>query len=236
MRRQSAFDDIVWLQANKSIYSGISIDADALVALPDNGTLPDPPLVSDDRELDQERDTGPEQDGASGVGGDTEYFSAICCRKWYEEDATINFLLQKRLRAQRDTNGLRDGSLAKTAAFPVPWPDMEDTALNKFKTQGLCTLCYPTLFPYGSGDLTHVTRRHNETNAEGFKHLLRTYDGKGRGEHYRFATHPRFPHWTQNMLEQHRLLSQANVYVKHHKGGAALTVDDLEFNAAKRGS
>ena len=32
----------------------------------------------------------------------------------------------------------------------------------------------------------------------------------------------------QNMLERHRLLSQASVFVNYHEGDAALTVDDLK--------
>ena len=105
---------------------------------------------------------------------------------------------------------------------------MEDTPFNEFETQGLCTFCFPALFPCGRVDPTHVARRQQVTSAEGFKHLLRYYDVDESGGRYRFATHPRFPHWAQNMLERHRLLSQASVFVKHHEGDAALTVDDLK--------
>ena len=62
---QRVFDAIVWLQVNNSFCSDISIDADTPVALPNNGTLTDLLLASEDRSFDKERDTGPEHDGAS---------------------------------------------------------------------------------------------------------------------------------------------------------------------------
>ena len=48
VRRQRVLDAIVWLQANISFCSDISIGADALAALPDNETLTDLPLASED--------------------------------------------------------------------------------------------------------------------------------------------------------------------------------------------
>ena len=90
-----------------------------------------------------------------------------------QEDAIIDLLLRKMLRAQRRGTVAGAGSRSQTAATAVPWPEIEDTPLNEFKTQGLCTLCFPALFPCGRGDPTHVARRQKVTNAEGFKHLLR---------------------------------------------------------------
>ena len=63
----------------------------------------------------------------------------------------------------------------------------------------------------GREDSTNVSRKQKVTNADGFKHLLRYYDGEERGAQYRFPTHSRFPQWAQNMLQRHHLLSQASV-------------------------
>ena len=145
----------------------------------------------------------------------------------------IDLLLQKMLRARRRSTGEGAGSRSQSTASAVPWPDMEDTLLKEFKTQELCTLCFSALFSCGRGDPTNAARRQKVTNTDGFKHLLRYYDGDGRGEQHRFATHPRFSHWEQYMLEQHRQLSQANVFVKHHEGDAALTVDDLKASCER---
>ncbi|CAN0547349.1 unnamed protein product, partial [Ectocarpus sp. 8 AP-2014] len=43
----------------------------------------------------------------------------------------------------------------------------------------------------------------------------------------RFAFHPRFPHWCQNMLERHRMLSQAQAYLKQNPRDAAMTIEHM---------
>ncbi|CAB1108899.1 unnamed protein product [Ectocarpus sp. CCAP 1310/34] len=59
----------------------------------------------------------------------------------------------------------------------------------------------------------------------GMRHLLKYFrDGR-----YRFASHPRFPHWCQNMLERHRMLSQAQVYLKQNPGDAAMTIEHMRI-------
>ena len=193
VRRQRVFDALNWLKANDPFYSDISINTDNLNSLPDNGSLQDLYETSGDDDLDSERDTGPEQDGASGGDEDTESFLRSVVGNGMQEDAIIDLLLRKMLRAQRRGTVAGAGSRSQTAATAVPWPEMEDTPLNEFKTQGLYTLCFPALFPCGRGDPTHVARRQKVTNAEGFKHLLRYYDVDESGGRYRFATHPRFP-------------------------------------------
>ncbi|CAN0181071.1 unnamed protein product, partial [Laminaria digitata] len=202
VRRHKVLSALTWLQANNPFYRDIEIDAAAVDALPCDGQLRNIPEC------------------------DEKSFLRSIIGNGMQEEAVINQLLQKMLRRQTGQNRGGTGSGARNA--PVPWPDMEDCPLNEFKTQGLCTLCFPALFPYGKGDPTDVARRNKVTNAEAFKHLMRYYDGPGRGEYLRFATHPRFGHWAQNMLERHRLLCQANVYIKHHEGDAALTVGDVK--------
>ena len=93
-----------------------------------------------------------------------------------QEDAIIGLLLRKMLRAQRRSTVAGAGSRSQAAASSVPWSEMENTRLNEFKTEGLCTLCFPALFPCGRGGPTHVARRQEVTNADGFKRLLRYYD------------------------------------------------------------
>ena len=53
MRQQRIFDAFVWLQANNSFYSDISIETNALAAVPNNGTLTDLSLASEPRYLDE---------------------------------------------------------------------------------------------------------------------------------------------------------------------------------------
>ena len=173
VRRQRVFDALNWLRANNPFYSDISVNTDNLTSLPDNGSLQSLYETSGDDDLDSERDTGPQQDGASGGDEDTESFLRSVVGNGMLEDAIIDLLLRKMLRAHRRSSVTGAGSRSQTAASAVPWPEMEDTPLNEFKTQGLCTLCFPALFLCDRGDPTHVARRQKVTNAEGFKHLLR---------------------------------------------------------------
>ena len=100
---------------------------------------------------------------------------------------------------------------------------MEETALNEFKTTGLASMAFPALFPRGTGDPTDPARSRSVKPTDGMRHLLKFF----RNGRYRFASHPRFPHWCQNMLERHRMLSQVEVYLNQNPGDAAMTIEHM---------
>ena len=56
---------------------------------------------------------------------------------------------------------------------PLDWPSTEGNIVNEFKTDGLATMAFPTLFPNGKGDPTNRARRHGITLTEAFKHLMK---------------------------------------------------------------
>ena len=90
-------------------------------------------------------------------------------------------------------------------------------------------MAFPTLFPYGKRDPTNPARRWAVKPTDGFRHLLQYFTYGVTGPRcYRFASHPRLSHWCQNMLERHRMLSQAQIYLKHSEGDAALTIQQLK--------
>ena len=73
---------------------------------------------------------------------------------------------------------------------PLEWPPIESTPINEFYTEGLATMVFPTLFPYGKGDPTCNGRHHAVTLTETFKHLERYCDILPDGKfHWRFAAH-----------------------------------------------
>ena len=102
--------------------------------------------------------------------------------------------------------------------------------INEFQTEGLATMVFPTLFPYGKGDPTCKGRHHEVTLAQAFKHLERYCDTLlPNGQFYwRFASHPRFPYWALNMRQRHELLTQSKVYIQQHPCDANLTVEQLQ--------
>lgn len=53
---------------------------------------------------------------------------------------------------------------------PLEWPQVGDTALSEFRTEGLASKLCPTLFPFGQGDPTSTIRHHPVTLADAFKH------------------------------------------------------------------
>lgn len=121
---------------------------------------------------------------------------------------------------QHDPNSQQHGSNASSTSFlpsrgateaeairstidgtdPLEWPTADSTTLiNEFKTAGLATMAFPTLFPYGKGDPMCPSRQHPVTLNEAFKHLNRYGEVVDGENHWHFASHPRFPYWSLNM-------------------------------------
>eukprot|EP00903_Cladosiphon_okamuranus_P017015 g15682.t1 len=95
------------------------------------------------------------------------------------------------------------------------WHGMEETALREFKAAGLTSMAFPARFPGGTGDPTDLALSRSVKPTDCMKHLLKFL----RYGRCRFASHPRFPHWCQeHMFERHRMLSQAQVYLKQSRG------------------
>ena len=44
--------------------------------------------------------------------------------------------------------------------------------LNEYATPSLQSMCFPTLFPYGVGDVTRISRRYDVSLTESNRHLL----------------------------------------------------------------
>ena len=111
---------------------------------------------------------------------------------------------------------------------PVDWPVISEQPVNEFRTLGLATFAFLTLFLYGTGDPTFPGRQREVSLTEGFKHLIK-YGEKNASNnlHWRFANHPRSPYWALNMKLGHQFISQAKVYLHHNPGDANLTVEEL---------
>lgn len=60
---------------------------------------------------------------------------------------------------------------------PLAWLHMEGTPLNKFKTTGLASICFPTLFPYGRGDPTNPGRKRTVSPTGGVKDFHKYFSG-----------------------------------------------------------
>ena len=65
---------------------------------------------------------------------------------------------------------------------PLDWLQVGDTALNEFRTEGLASKLFPTLFHFGQGDPTSSIRHHPVTLTDAFKQLIRYSDTSPAGQ------------------------------------------------------
>ena len=96
---------------------------------------------------------------------------------------------------------------------PLDWPNNAGQPINEFRTPGLASQAYPTLFLYGKGDSTCTARQRQVSFSEGLKHLIHYVDVVNGAFWWRFASHPRFPYWALNMKQRHQLISQTFVFL-----------------------
>ena len=101
--------------------------------------------------------------------------------------------------------------------------------LNDYTHHSLQSLTFPTLFPFGRGNVTSRDRIYPVSLADSNWHLLKYYyfDSLSDCFVYPFALHERWIHWRQKTAEQHRLNGQKNVYTQHHPEDANLTEEEL---------
>ena len=78
-----------------------------------------------------------------------------------ENDSTS--FIPMRQRQRKDGAAIQD---AANEVDPLDWPFTEGNVVNEFKTDGLATMAFPTLFPYGKGDPTSRARQHGITLTE----------------------------------------------------------------------
>ena len=181
------------------------IDYDALECLPEDGIPQDLPAV-EDPQSNEEQETSQEH-AEEEIPQQSHSFLPLPQGQQSEQDA-IRALI----------NGVD----------PLDWPSNDGDPINEFRTEGLASMTFPTLFPYGKGDPTKRTRLREDSLTEGFKHLIKYAEVSTNGTfNWRFASHPRFPYWALNMKQRHQLLSQARIYLTQNPEDANLTTEEL---------
>ena len=190
-----------WLQLNNPFFSNITIDHVALQTLPYDGIPTELQTIEDEHSSTvEEHVINPE------VPHNSHSFVPVPMAVGTEDEA---------IRATFEHND------------PFDWPNISNKPINEFRTPGLASQVFPTLFPYGAGDPTFPGRQHKVSLTDGFKHLERYADVVEGAFHWRFASHPRFPYWALNMKQRHQLISQASVYLHQNQTDANLSIDNL---------
>ena len=207
-----------WLKTNNPFFKDIEIDRNLIQSLPENGVPEELRYLMDDNEFSVHvQNERPPQEPVVSANSSVEELVL--------GSSSTSFIPMPQ-RQRKDGDAIQD---AVNKVDPLDWPATEGNALNEFKTDGLASMAFPTLFPYGKGDPTNRARQHDASLAEAFKHLMRFAEMLTNGKfEWRFATHPRFPYWALNMKQRHQLLSQANIYLRQHPADAHMSIKELK--------
>ena len=200
VRRHKVLGALQWLQFNNPFYSNITINHIALQTLPYDAVPTELQAIEDEHGSTVEDVINPE------VPRNSHSFLPVPMAVGTEDEA---------IRATFEHTD------------PFDWPNISNNLINEFRTPGLASQVFPTLFPYGAGDPTFPGRQRKVTLTDGFKHLERYADVVQGGFHWLFASHPRFPYWALNMKQRHQLISQASVYLHQNQADANLSIDNL---------
>ena len=216
--RHRVLEALSWLKTNNPFFKDIEIDRNLIQSLPENGVPEELRYVMDDNEFSVHvQNEGPPQEPVESANSNVEELVL-------GSSSTSFIPMQQRQR--KDGDAIQD---AVNEVDPLDWPATKGNALNEFKTDGLASMAFPTLFPYGKGDPTNRARQHDLSLAGAFKHLMRFAEMLTNGKfEWRLATHPRLPYWALNMKQRHQLLSQANIYLRQHPADANMSMEELK--------
>ena len=190
------------------LYNDIIIDNDALQSLPENGSVfndlrsysdddDDVENVPDVENTEGGEENGPEQGGATGAHQDDTNYGIV------EAYASINPLHQHETTETNIVKALNHA--LGTDSNPVPFPE-QTNRVNDYNYPSLQALAFPTLFPFGVGDVAKRDRISHVSLTNSNTHLMKycKYDEIKHEYVYPFATHDRWMHWAQNTAERLR--------------------------------
>jgi hypothetical protein len=167
---------------------------------------------------------GPMQGGASGMPIGEEM---------YKEDYLPQLLMKNTIKTADTIGNLckvfsmefqDENPSTRIADWPTP-----GAFVNYYSTTSLQIMTFPTLFPYGCGDVTNKDRSVTVSMTESNKHLLNyaIYDESEGRFVYPFASHPRWLKWAQNTCKRHRLNGQKDVYLSKNPEDRNLSEAEL---------
>ena len=237
VRRNAILQWLYFLKAKNHLYRDLNIDLDAAQNLPVDGDISsqlnvleeeeistkNSPVVEVEEEVEDEdfcQEAGPEQGGATGLHPEDENFNVdrgyLCgpvLQKEQLDDEIISQFLQDQYGTSND---------------PIPWHEANQI-LSDYNHPYLQALAFPTLFPFGHGDVTNKDRIIDVSITESNSHLLKySYFSSVKNEWiYPFVRHQRWVHWSQNTAERHRVNSQRNYYIKKTPADANMTEEEL---------
>ena len=109
----------------------------------------------------------------------------------------------------------------------VSWPQVGDSAISEFTTEGYISCAFPTLLPTGEAEFLSP-RQNTVTIGNYFKHLMRY----GHGQ---FAKHSRFRYFALNTEMRWHALQTGRIFINQHPKDAHLTFEELRDMVGREG-
>lgn len=182
---------MIWLKANNRYYTHIEINQENLESLPNDGNIFSNAVNNQNAQINI--DSHPELP----INQD---LNSPIMRSGLADLTTIDqrLLIQDILGFELSEHGLPAGIL--------PWPEIGQSPINEFNTQGYIACAFPVLFPFGNADLRTPRLAKVDPNLY-FKHLMKYKDG-------RFAKHNTFRFFAMNSILRWMAFSNATVCIK----------------------
>lgn len=190
---------LIWLRANNQYYSDIQINEEILAELPADGDVS--ALIPRIAAREEAAENANEPMNNVIVGSCYPNIPAVNVNEVIAQN--IN-----RIQPRQPQERIEIGD----------WPDLSQRPLDEFRTEGLICRAFPTLFPYGRGDL-RAPRLEKIPERKYFQYLMEYKDG-------RFANHSRFPYYAYNSLARWDALNCGSVYVRKH-GMEGVCAEDI---------
>jgi hypothetical protein len=241
-----------WLKKNNPLYQDIIINDEEIESLPggDNGgciadrltqveesdaalsqqvdaalqqaLAPNPNDDDNDDDDDDlpenQQEQGPFQNGATGAPLEERMV----------EESYIGRPLEQNEDEEQELRTLVNNVLGG-GQLTVDWP-AAGSIVDEYNFPSLQASAFPTLFPYGVGDVTKKDRQKEVTLTESNKHLVQyaVWKPDEKVWSYPFQEHPRWAFWAHNVSIRHRHNTQKSVYTKQNEGDANLTIEELQ--------
>ena len=144
--------------------------------------------------------------------------------KPYKNTSTVLEDLNKFLDTSTNNN---ETSANDRSSSYIDWPSIATTASCEFSTPHLLAGTWPHLFPCGIGDYNDKARLNKVSDYEATQHYLKYCLCNNDGTLlYPFVKEHLFLMYIQDLIEQKRIMTQANVYISQNVGDANMTISN----------
>jgi len=222
---------LLFFKRNKRSYYNIIIDNDLIDILPENANIYHLiPTILTTSEIDVHQISSSFHNENDEIDGGIENGSGQLNDYLNEEEqgireSLISLPLNQTTTESENFNNYFTNEINNV----INWPQPNKQASCEFNTPNLLSDTWPHLFPIDVGDITNHNRLFPVTLHDSIIHYIKFAYQNSTGKWiYPFMIDRTFIMYIQNMDERHRIMTQANVYLKNNVGEANYTMQDLQ--------